>query len=125
MGKAIRSSPAVVFTLWGFPMRFLDERRLKRIEVLRAEAAKNRFVAENIEFLWPVPDEIRDALRRRHFDKSVMLGLWARRLESGKLVDTHVPVDMWMDHFVVYSDGGGGSRGLGAAVVWQGARWIA
>ena len=99
---AIRSSPEVVSTLWGWPMELLDERRLARIDVLRAEAAKSRFVAEKTDFAWPLPDEVRDAIRRRHFDKSVMLELKARKLESGKLVDTHVPVEMWIDHFVAY-----------------------
>lgn len=100
--KAIRSAPAVVHGLWRWPMTFLEERRLRELDVLRAEAARNRFVARNTEFLWPLPEEIRDSLRRRHLDKSVVLELKAKRLESGKLVDTHVPVDMWMNHFVVY-----------------------
>lgn len=100
--KAIRSAPAVVSTLWGWPRAFLEERRLREVEVLRAEAAKDRFVAENTEFLFPLPAEIRDSLRRRFLDSSVMLELKAKRLKSGKMVDTHVPVDMWMDHFAVY-----------------------
>ncbi|MCY3591058.1 MAG: hypothetical protein OXH32_05410 [Acidobacteria bacterium] len=100
--KAIRSAPAVVSTLWGWPRALLEERRLREVEVLRAEAAEKRFVAENTEFLFPLPEEIRDSLRRRFLDSSVMLELKAKRLRSGTMVDTYVPVDMWMDHFVVY-----------------------